>query len=191
MKIRPAAIFSFCAFVFFCVFVYLAQDWRMQARLYPWAVGIPMVVFALIQVILDLKGVKAKQPDDGAPPTPMDFQFTKDIDPETAKKRAIIMFSWLLGFFALIWLLGFPHRNTPNDVRLLQVPGRRVVGLIDHADCHRVVLFLFSFCQVADPTVPGRVDHYLARFGRIVLPFAKICHCPVSRPNSPFVCAKD
>jgi len=108
LKIRPAAIFSFCAFVFFCVFVYLAQDWRMQARLYPWAVGIPMVVFALIQVILDLKGVKAKQPGDGAPATPMDFQFTKDIDPETAKKRAIIMFSWLLGFFALIWLLGFP-----------------------------------------------------------------------------------
>ncbi len=39
----------------------------MQARLYPWAIGIPMVIFALIQVILDLKGVKAKQPDDGAP----------------------------------------------------------------------------------------------------------------------------
>ena len=108
MKIRPAAIFSFCAFIFFCVFVYLAQDWRMQARLYPWAVGIPMVIFAFVQVILDLKGVKAKPSDDGAPPTPMDFQFTKDVDPATAKKRAIVMFSWLFGFFALIWLLGFP-----------------------------------------------------------------------------------
>lgn len=108
MKITPPALFSFCALVFFCVFVYLAQDWRMQARLYPWAIGIPMVILAIAQVILDLKGVKAKQSDDGAPPTPMDFQFTKDIDPVTAKKRAIIMFAWLLGFFALIWLLGFP-----------------------------------------------------------------------------------
>lgn len=107
MKIRPAALFSFCALVFFCVFVYLAQEWRMQARLYPWAIGIPMVILAIAQVILDLKGVKAKQSDDGAPPTPMDFQFTKDIDPVTAKKRAVIMFGWLLGFFALIWLLGF------------------------------------------------------------------------------------
>ena len=58
MKIRPAALFSICAFVFFCVFVYMAQDWRMQARLYPWAIGIPMLVLAIVQVILDLKGVK-------------------------------------------------------------------------------------------------------------------------------------
>lgn len=107
MKIKPAAIFSFCALVFFCVFVYLAQEWRLQARLYPWAIGIPMLILAIIQVIFDLKGVKAKTSDDGAPPTPMDFQFTKDIDPATAKRRAIIMFSWLIGFFGLIYLLGF------------------------------------------------------------------------------------
>jgi hypothetical protein len=107
LKITPAALFSACAFVFFCVFVYLAQEWRLQARLYPWAIGGPMVILALVQVILDLRGVKAKRPDDGAPPTPMDFQFTKGIDPATAKKRAIVMFAWLLGFFALTLLFGF------------------------------------------------------------------------------------
>ena len=105
MKIRPPAIFSFCALVFFCVFVYMAQDWRMQARLYPWAIGIPMLILAIVQVILDLKGIQAKPQADA---TPMDFQFTKGIDPATAKKRAIIMFSWLVGFFFAIWLLGFP-----------------------------------------------------------------------------------
>jgi hypothetical protein len=104
LKIRPAALFSFCALVFFCVFVYMAQEWRMQARLYPWAIGIPMLVLAIVQVILDLKGVTAKQSDA----TPMDYQFTKDVDPVTAKKRAITMFAWLVGFFFAIWLLGFP-----------------------------------------------------------------------------------
>lgn len=87
------------------MFVYLAQEWRLQARLYPWAIGIPMVVLAVIQVVLDLRGFKAKQSADA---TPVDFQFTKEIDPAMAKKRAIVMFSWLLGFFGLIWLLGFP-----------------------------------------------------------------------------------
>lgn len=77
----------------------------MQARLYPWAIGIPMVVLAFAQVILDMRGVKAKQSDDA---TPMDFQFTKDVDAGTAKKRAIIMFAWLLGFFFLIVFFGFP-----------------------------------------------------------------------------------
>lgn len=105
LKITPSALFSFCAFVFFCTFVYLAHEWRLQARLFPWAIGIPMLILAFAQVILDLKGVKAKPSADA---TPVDFQFTKEIDPATAQKRAMVMFAWLLGFFALIVLFGFP-----------------------------------------------------------------------------------
>ena len=76
----------------------------MQARLYPWAIGIPMLILAIAQVILDLKGVKAKESSDA---TPMDFQFTQDVEPAVAKKRAITMFSWLFGFFVAILLVGF------------------------------------------------------------------------------------
>jgi hypothetical protein len=86
------------------VFVYQAQEWRMQARLYPWAIGIPMLFLALVQVIMDFKGVKAKESSDG---TPMDFQFSQDIEPAIARKRAITMFGWLLGFFIAIVLVGF------------------------------------------------------------------------------------
>lgn len=107
MKIRPPALFSLCALIFFIVWVYYAQEWRLQARLYPWAIGIPMIFLAVIQVILDLKGYKAKETSEGAPPVPMDFQFTKGIDAITARNRAIVMFSWLFGFFVLLWLLGF------------------------------------------------------------------------------------
>ena len=78
----------------------------MQARLYPWAIGIPMLILALVQVILDLKGYKAKETSDGAP---VDFQFTQTIEPALARKRAITMFAWLLGFFLLVWLLGFEY----------------------------------------------------------------------------------
>src|ERR671919_190147 len=83
VKIRPQAIFSFCALIFFIVFVYEAQEWRLQARLYPWAIGIPMIILAIAQV-LDLKGVKAKQSSDG---TPMDFQFTQGVDPALARRQ--------------------------------------------------------------------------------------------------------
>ena len=100
MKIRPAALFSFCALIFFIVFVYYAQDWRLQARLYPYAIGIPMVI---LQVIFDLKGVVRKQTDAA----PVDFQFSQNIDPALAKKRTINIFAWILGFFIGIYLLGF------------------------------------------------------------------------------------
>lgn len=104
MKVRPQAIFSFIFLIFFIVFVYQAQEWRLQARLYPWAIGIPMIILAFIQVILDLKGVDRKQKDD-APV--MDYQFSQTVEPKLARRRAITMFGWLFGFFASICLLGF------------------------------------------------------------------------------------
>lgn len=104
MKLKPAAIFSMVAVIFFAVFVFQAQEWRLQARLYPWAIGIPMLILAIIQVVMDLRGYEAKESSDG---TPMDFQFAQQTDPEAAKKRTINMFLWLFGFFFAVLLFGF------------------------------------------------------------------------------------
>jgi hypothetical protein len=103
LKLRPQAIFSLVWLIFFIVWVYLAKDWRLQARLYPYAIGIPMVILAIIQVILDLKGVERKQTDAA----PVDFQFSQNIDPALARRRTINIFTWIFGFFLGIWLLGF------------------------------------------------------------------------------------
>ena len=105
MKIRPAAIFSFCALIFFCIFVYQAHEWRMQARLYPWAIGIPMILLAIIQVIFDLKGVESKQNDAA----PVDIQLGQNVDPEVAFKRTVNIFCWFFGFFLGCWLIGFTY----------------------------------------------------------------------------------
>lgn len=104
MKIRPGAIFSFIALIFFCVFVYQAYEWRLQARLYPWAIGIPMIVLAIIQVIFDMKGIESKQ---DANATPVDIQRTTDLAPEIVRKRTINIFAWFFGFFAGCYLVGF------------------------------------------------------------------------------------
>lgn len=103
MKIRPAAIFSFCSLIFFCVFVYQAMEWRMQARLYPFVIGIPMIVLAILQVFFDLKGIESK-PDDAAP---VDVQLAQNVDPAVAFKRTVNIFSWFFGFFFGCWLIGF------------------------------------------------------------------------------------
>lgn len=103
MKIKPAAIFSFCSLVFFCVFVYQAEGWRMQARLYPWVIGIPMIFLAILQVFFDMKGIESK-PEDAAP---VDVQFAQNIEPAVAFKRTVNIFSWFFGFFFGCWLVGF------------------------------------------------------------------------------------
>ncbi len=104
MKIRAQVIFVLLLVIFFALFVYEARGWRLQARLYPWVIGIPMVVLALLQLLLDLKGIAPKKSQDD---TPVDFQFTQNIDPALARARRINIFSWIFGFLAGIWLLGF------------------------------------------------------------------------------------
>jgi hypothetical protein len=62
-----------------------------------------MIILALVQVILDLKGVVRKQTDAA----PVDFQFSQNLEPAVARKRTINIFAWILAFFVGIYLLGF------------------------------------------------------------------------------------
>ncbi|TAJ91933.1 hypothetical protein EPO44_14385 [bacterium] len=104
MKLRSQAIFSLIVLIFFALFVYEAREWRLQARLYPWVIGIPMLVLALVQVFLDLKGETKSKPADGAP---VDFQFGQSMDSSVARRRTLNIFSWIIGFLIGVWLLGF------------------------------------------------------------------------------------
>lgn len=106
MKLRPPAILSLVIAIFFVVFVYEAKDWRLQARLYPWAIGIPMLILAVIQVFLDLKGVGPKQ---SASDAPVDVQLAERTDPVVARRRTVNIFSWLIGYLVAVWLFGFSY----------------------------------------------------------------------------------
>jgi Tripartite tricarboxylate transporter TctB family len=106
MKLRPQAILSIVIALFFIVFAYQAKDWKLQARLYPWAIGIPMLILAIVQVVLDLKGVASKQTASEAP---VDVQLAERTDPALARRRTINIFSWLVGYLLAVWLLGFSY----------------------------------------------------------------------------------
>jgi hypothetical protein len=92
--------------IFFAVFVWEAKEWRLQARLYPWAIGIPMIVLCIIHIFHGFKGEKkpAQAPAGNAP---VDFQFTQGIDPAVARRRAINAFCWIFALFIGIYLFGF------------------------------------------------------------------------------------
>jgi heme/copper-type cytochrome/quinol oxidase subunit 4 len=104
MKFKPQLVLSILLVVFFSIFAYTAKDWRLQARLYPWAVGIPMLVLALVQVVLDLKGIGPKKNQNDAP---VDVQFAERADPVVARRRTLNIFSWIVGYIIAIWLIGF------------------------------------------------------------------------------------
>ena len=104
MRLTARTYFSFLVLAFFCYLVWEAGGWRLQARLYPWAIGIPMVVLAVINILQELRGPKEENTSDN---TPVDFQFTQAVDKAVAVKRTATILSWIVGFMAGIWLLGF------------------------------------------------------------------------------------
>jgi hypothetical protein len=129
MKFKPQVIFSLVILVFFLVFVYQAREWRLQARLYPWAIGVPMIVITLLHISRELFSKGEKKPQPTSSNTPVDFQFTKGVDERVARRRTIAMFSWIFGFFGGIWLIGFSLMVPLFVFLYLKVQSRETWGL--------------------------------------------------------------
>lgn len=95
----------------FCIFliavsayaVLTATGWSFKTKLFPLAVGIPLLTLLVIQLLL-MVGGKEQTGDSGA----MDIDFTIEVPPEVARQRVFGMFGWIVGFIALVYLLGFP-----------------------------------------------------------------------------------
>lgn len=104
VKLRPQFIFNFLVILFFAFLVWEAKDWKLQARLYPWVIGIPMLFLAVVHFVMDMKGETRKNP---VGETPVDFRFAKGIDPTLARWRTANIFSWIFGFLIGVWLVGF------------------------------------------------------------------------------------
>jgi len=81
----------------------LARDWPFNAALFPMAVSFPLLMLAGCQLILLLRGK-----EDPTETTAVDLEFANDLPPQLERRRVIAMFSWIAGFIASVFLIGFP-----------------------------------------------------------------------------------
>jgi hypothetical protein len=104
MRSTGRAIFSGVLVLFFAFFVWRAKDWPGVVRLFPWAIGFPMLVVSIVLLIGALFGRPESKPSDhGA----ADFRFTQGLDAALVRKRTLTTFAWLFATLAAIWLFGF------------------------------------------------------------------------------------
>jgi hypothetical protein len=108
MNLAISAIFTLVITVLVAAGLYTSRDWSLQARLFPWTIGIPALGLCLIQLFMDLwkavrPGSEAVDDDQGI----MDLKVDKDIAPALVVRRAANIFAWIAGLFAAIWLVGF------------------------------------------------------------------------------------
>lgn len=80
-----------------------ALEWPLKASLFPLVITVPVFFMALGDLILSLAGGWQQEKK-----SVMDFKFSEDIDKELALRRTLFTAGWIIAFFLMILLLGFP-----------------------------------------------------------------------------------
>jgi hypothetical protein len=104
MKLSGRAWMSL-AIMFVAVGIILsALRWPFKAALFPVVVGIPLLTLSIIQFLKSaFLGGKGHIKE-----TTIDFKLSEMEDHALEKKRTIKIFLWILGFFFMVLLIGFP-----------------------------------------------------------------------------------
>lgn len=90
MRFSGAAVFSFGLAVVGAYAVYAALRWPPKAALFPLTMGIPLLVLAVAQTLVELRDPQALE------------------DTPLARRRVLMVFAWMAAFIVLVLLAGFP-----------------------------------------------------------------------------------
>ncbi|HEY0580951.1 MAG TPA: tripartite tricarboxylate transporter TctB family protein [Chloroflexota bacterium] len=119
------AVFSSVLLLLVGAAVWGARDWDLQARLFPWAIGIPLAVLLVIEAVRSLRQPKlAAAVSGGATATSEEDAGELDLSTPEARRRFALICGWLLGFAVSIWLLGFPVGGTLAAAAYLRLTAR-------------------------------------------------------------------
>ena len=105
MRFQPSMIFTLGVMVVAAYAVYASRDWSLGTGLFPWFVGIPVLVLAVIQMILDT--YQSFRPANAAHTDTGDLQVDMSMGMGVVARRASGYLGWLLGLFFGIIIFGF------------------------------------------------------------------------------------
>lgn len=102
MRVNGRVLMSLSVAVVGMIVVIMALRWPFKTALFPVIIAIPVVLMAVAELVMGLRGMKKSEKGG------VDFKLSEDIDPKVAMRRTLVTFGWIVGFFLLIVLLGFP-----------------------------------------------------------------------------------
>ena len=117
LRFDSKALFSVVVVVLVALALWQSRNFGFRAGLFPWAIGIPTLVLALLQLNKDVTG--RKKPKAAAV-----WEAALDIPPEVATRRTLTIIGWTVGFFVMIWLLGFTYAVPVVMILYLKFAGR-------------------------------------------------------------------
>jgi len=102
MRLKPESLLSLMIAAVAAAALVLTEPWGIKTALYPRTIAVPLLVLALAEFVFSLRERPAARGQA------MDFTLSEGVEPKVALRRTVGIFAWILGFFAMIVLLGFP-----------------------------------------------------------------------------------
>lgn len=104
-KINGRLLFSLGLVLLLAFLIYVSMGYNQLARLVPLVVLVPGFIAALIQFGLEVRAAFAPK-KEGSAEESSDEATSAKLPPQEKFRRELVGIGWLLGFFALIALLG-------------------------------------------------------------------------------------
>ena len=109
----PAALYTLIVATIIALALFQSRNFGFRAGLFPWVIGIPTLLLALVQLAKDLTRHKNEPAADH-----------EAIAPEAVRQRTLSIIAWTVGCFLAIWLLGFSYAVPLFIFLYLKVEGR-------------------------------------------------------------------
>lgn len=118
VRFSAAALFTAVVAVLLALALYQSRNFGFRAGLFPWAIGIPTLFLALVQLGKDAIG---REKTRGALAA---WEAAVSVPPAVAARRTVSMLIWIVGFFIAIWLLGFTYSIPVAMLLYLKLAGK-------------------------------------------------------------------
>ena len=143
-------------------FVWEARDWSFHSRLFPWSVGLTVLILALAQVALSVRNFQfgSSKDDVELKVRPQDHQAAEVEQSEVW--RLVAIGSWIAVFFLGIWLFGFRLGSLVLTIAFLKVAAKEgykesvTLGLVNYL----FFLIIFDFA-LGVPLLEGAIAQWL------------------------------
>lgn len=120
MKHTGKALMGLCLMVISAGVIITALKWPFKTALFPVVIGIPVFFMAMAEFFLGLFGKGESREKTST----VDFKLSESVDQALANQRTISIFLWILGFFFLILLVGFPIAIPIFFILFLKLKGK-------------------------------------------------------------------
>jgi hypothetical protein len=148
--------------------VYSARGWEIKARLFPWSIGIPLLVMLIAILAFEILSLR-RAPAGEAPASSGSLAQVAAADEDEAqpgltvadatleRRRGLSIVGWLLGFLAAIWLLGFTVGGILTTLAYLKIAAKERWPISLAISAGTALFFWLMINQLQTPFPDGKL----------------------------------